>query len=171
MGYLFHYKGSGPGNLPYKNSVPQGHFADDELSALDDRDRPSPRWAVDSAKRRNVILVYLERRANQSHRVPEKDFKQRMRAVCDKLGPTAQQAIDVLHDYFPEGSAPPYRSWDAGQCAHRHGIDKQKIKHMIRTVRKIAHELYPNDSERPRAVRKMNRSRIGVLKVRRRREN
>jgi hypothetical protein len=190
LSYLFHYKGSGPANFPYRAQIPQGRFAEDEYADACDRDRPLPGWATDLSKRWHVILTYLERRANKSRRIPTASFKERMRAVCSKLenqrlaemlhlpdsprleqlrrmGPTSQWVIRVLRDYFPERTVAPYRSWDAGQCAWRHGmVDKKHyVTPLLRAVRRIAFELYPADSEQPRRIRKVDARRIGTLRV------
>ena len=59
----------------------------------------------------------------------------------------------VLCDYYfgaadcPDGMT---QSWDAGQCAYRHGrVDKIFVKQLLRQVNKIGGKLYPEPEEEP----------------------
>jgi hypothetical protein len=66
-------------------------------------------------------------------------------AYLKAQGPYTQWAIRVLRDYFFNSAENEMvQSWDAGQCAYRHGqVSKMFVRHLIRIVDTIGAELYP----------------------------
>jgi hypothetical protein len=159
--------GRGPGGMPYNAKEPMGQFGPLGIDV--------PYWARDDDRRGDVLLVFFERRANQSLRVPPGDFNERLSAVTAKLeakrqnemqnlrerlakgknskasnrlrfleaqGEFTSWAARVLLDYFPQHEME--QSWDAGQCAFRHGdINKIFVRQLVKAVQKIGRELYP----------------------------
>ena len=65
-------------------------------------------------------------------------------------GPYTQWAIRVLGDYyFKSAENEMVQSWDAGQCAYRHGkVSKIFVRQLIRSVDAIGAELYPDPARR-----------------------
>lgn len=176
--------GSGLEGSHYNGERPQGQFG---YSSTPQRTRHNgvlPYWTRTKDRREHVLLVFFERRANKSHRLPPGDFPTRLETVTakleaarqaemrlirerleafgnnrrdvdrlmflDKSGEFTAWANGVLTDYFfgtadcPEEMT---QSWDAGQCAYRHGdVKKIFVKQLIRKVDEIGKELYPKPS-------------------------
>jgi hypothetical protein len=167
--------GVGLAGMPYDAKSPMGQFGPLDSGQKTRFGGVLPYWTRDPERREHVLLVFFERRANQSHKVPPGNFSERLLAVTTKLeakrqsemqkmrkrlikgrdskashrlrfleaqGEFTSWATRVLLDYFPYDEM--QQSWDAGQCAYRHGdIDKILVKQLVSAVHKIGCELYP----------------------------
>lgn len=64
-----------------------------------------------------------------------------------KTGRFTDWVLAVLTDYYFDAADDPNEatpSWDAGQCAYRHGgVDKIFVKQLLRQINKIGERLYP----------------------------
>jgi len=179
MGYR-HGFGSGLEGSRYNGERPQGQFGHASTPQPTKHNGELPYWTKDKDWREHVLLVFFERRANKSLKVPPGDFGTRLETVTAKLeaarleemrvlreradfgfnrrdfdrlkfleatGEFTAWANAVLKDYFFD--AADYeelgaQSWDAGQCAYRHGdVQKIFVKQLIQKVDAIGNELYP----------------------------
>lgn len=168
--------GRGLEGMPYDAKFPQGAFGPLSSGQRTRLGGALPYWTLDRARRADVLLVFFERRANKSKKVPPGDFDKRMNDVRTKLedqrqremqrldgrhnkksskrlrhlkatGPFTEWAVAVLTDYFfdvADDTHGQMQSWDAGQCAWRHGgVEKIFVKQLIFAVDEIGNELYP----------------------------
>jgi hypothetical protein len=163
--------GVGLAGMPYDAKSPMGQFGPLDSGQKTRFGGVMPYWARDPERREHVLLVFFERRANQSHKVPPGSFSERLLAVTTKLEAKRQNEIQKLRerrdskasnrlrfleaqgeftswatrvvlDYFPYDEM--QQSWDTGQCAYRNGdIDKILVKQLVWAVDKIGCELYP----------------------------
>jgi hypothetical protein len=64
-----------------------------------------------------------------------------------KTGRFTEWVQAILRDYYFDAADDPNEltpSWDAGQCAYRHGgVDKIFVKQLLRQINKIGMRLYP----------------------------
>ncbi len=105
--------------------------------------------ADDLAERLEIISTILEsaRQAEMLRLKKKKSDAYRLRHL-QSTGPYTDWVAAVLHDYYFEAAddaTEMTQSWDAGQCAYRHGgIKKIFVKQLIRAVDKLGNELYPS---------------------------
>ncbi|MGC1418334.1 MAG: hypothetical protein WA817_23820 [Candidatus Acidiferrum sp.] len=188
MGYVddngeYHYQpgfGAGLEGSRYVSESPQGQFGPANTPQATRLRGALPYWTKDADRRAHVLLVFFERRANKSLKVPPGDLRTRLETVTAKLEAARQEEVrlirerldfgdnwrdkirlkflektgeftawtrSVLKDYFFDAADCPdgvTQSWDAGQCAFRHGdVGKIFVKQLIRKVDAIGNELYP----------------------------
>jgi hypothetical protein len=178
--------GNGVEGTEYNAERAQGHFGPMTSAQYSPRFAGGlPGWAKDKDSRAHTLLVFFERRANKSVKIPPGDFSTRLQAVTaqletarqvelwrlycqleyaynrrafdrqkflEKQGEFTAWATAVLTDYFFDAADCPgevTQSWDAGQCAYRHGeVDKIFVKQLVKKVDDIGLELYPDGRQR-----------------------
>jgi hypothetical protein len=164
--------GRGPAGMPYDATKPMGkygpmdgrelpYWAQDidrrahvllvffERRAKNHRRTPpgnfSDRLAAVVAKLELKRQQATERMNKRLANGPDPKASNRLRFI-EAQGEFTSWATAVLLDFFPISEIE--QSWDAGQCAHRHGgIDKIFVRQLVRGVRAIGEELYPRPKE------------------------
>jgi hypothetical protein len=97
-----------------------------------------------------VAAILESARQAEMLRLKKKKNDARLRHL-ESTGRYTDWVTKVLRDYFfdaADDETDMTQSWDAGQCAFRHGgVNKIFVKQLIRAVDKIGDELYPQPED------------------------
>jgi hypothetical protein len=107
MGYVdnngeHHYQpghGKGVEGSAYDAERPQGHFGGQRSAQYSPRFSGGlPGWVKDRDSRDNTLLVFFERRANKSLKIPPGDFRSRLEAATGKLEAARQEEMRLIRE-------------------------------------------------------------------------
>jgi hypothetical protein len=89
--------GKGVAGGPYRKDSPQGEFGYLSSGQKTLRGGVLPYWATAKDRREHVLLVFFERRANKSLKVPPGDFSTRLETVTAQLEAARQVEMRRIH--------------------------------------------------------------------------
>jgi hypothetical protein len=110
----------------------------------------TPSGTLEERQDKVAAILESDRQAEMLRLKKKKSNAYRLRHL-ESTGRYTDWVTKVLRDYFfdaADDETDMTQSWDAGQCAFRHGgVKKIFVKQLIRAVDKIGDELYPQPQE------------------------